>query len=129
MSGAQLVTADAFTPAVEAIFEEFMDECRDDILAAAMEAGAAGAEAARAGSPRDTGAYARGWSWEMEEAGGTGYYVRVFNRSKPSLTHLLELGHAEWIDGRDTGRRVPGTLHIAPAADAAARAFEEMMER
>lgn len=128
MSG-QAVTADTFSPAIEKILDEFLRDAEADVLAATVAAGEAGAEAARAGSPRDTGAYAAGWSWELEPVGGAGRYVRVFNRSKPSLTHLLEMGHEEWIDGERTGRTVPGRPHIAPAADIAARAFEMEVSR
>lgn len=124
MSGSY-VTADTFMPAVEKIMDDALRGVDADILAAVTAAGAAGAEAAREGSPRDTGAYAGGWTWELEPVGGAGRYVRVFNRAKPSLTHLLELGHDEYdFSGRATGSRVPGRPHIAPAADAAAEAFE-----
>ena len=119
-----VVTADTFSPAIERILDEALREIDGDLLAAATAAGKAGAEAARAASPRDTGAYAAGWSWEMEPVGGAGRYVRVFNRAKPSLTHLLELGHEEYgFDGEPTGGRVHGTPHIAPAAYVAAAAF------
>ncbi|MBR6124836.1 HK97 gp10 family phage protein [Candidatus Saccharibacteria bacterium] len=32
--------------------------------------------------------------------------------------HLLEYGHAKWIDGQDTGEFVPGSPFIRPAEDA-----------
>ncbi len=120
-----VVTAESFAPAVEKIFSEFESSVISGLEGAARAAGKAGAASARAGSPRDTGGYASGWSWELEPGlDGAGVYVRVFNRKKPSLTHLLELGHEIWVGGHDTGRRAPGTPHIAPAADAASAAFE-----
>lgn len=123
MSGV-VVTADTFSPAIEKILDEYCRDIDGDMAAAAIAAGKAGAAAASAASPKNTGAYASGWTWGIENVGGVGHYVRVFNRAKPSLTHLLELGHAEYgFDGKPTGGTVPGRPHIAPAADIAAAAF------
>lgn len=122
------VTADAFSPAVERIFSEFAAQEMAGIAEAVAKAGKVGADSAKAASPRDSGDYASGWAWEVEDAlGSAGVYVRVYNRKKPSLTHLLEMGHEKWVGGRDTGERVAGKPHIAPAADAAYAAFEGAM--
>lgn len=114
----QHVTADTFGPAVEAILDEYLRDVEADMLDATRAGGRAAAAALRATSPRATGDYASGWRFEDEEIGGAGFYVRVYNATKPTLSHLLEMGHAEWVNGRDTGRRVPGRPHVAPAAEA-----------
>ena len=125
-----VVTADTFSPAIERILGDFLKDVDGEVLSAVKDAGRDGAEAARAMSPRDTGAYASGWTWEVEGVGGTGRYIRIYNRAKPSLTHLLENGHAEYdFHGRKTGGTVKGRLHIAPAADVAMAAFEREVGR
>lgn len=57
--------------------------------------------------------YAKGWTSKKVQRG----YV-VYNKNKPSLTHLLEKGHAKRNGGRT--RAFP---HIAPVENKAANAF------
>ncbi len=63
-------------------------------------------------SPRDTGAYAKGWTKKKQKfADGVSYLV--YNKEKPQITHLLEYGHAK---AGGLGR-VEGIPHIGPARD------------
>lgn len=66
-------------------------------------------------SPRDTGKYARGWTFKVEFESPEDIRVRISNRTKWQLTHLLENGHA-----KVNGGRVDGKPHIRPAEQAAA---------
>lgn len=79
--------------------------------------------------PGDTGEYSAGWRYKTEPGSYTGSEATVYNTSKPSLTHLLEKGHELWVHGKDTGRRAPAYLHIAPAADAGMEAMEKELGR
>lgn len=65
-------------------------------------------------SPRG-GKYARGWTFKVEFESPEDIRVRISNRTKPQLTHLLENGHA-----KVNGGRVDGKPHIRPAEQAAA---------
>lgn len=65
-------------------------------------------------SPRG-GKYARGWTFKVEFESPEDIRVRISNRTKPQLTHLLENGHA-----KVNGDRVDGKPHIRPAEQAAA---------
>lgn len=60
-------------------------------------------------SPRDTGKYAQGWASKVEYESAEDIRVRIYNRKKPQLTHLLENGHVK-VDGG----RVDGKPHIGP---------------
>lgn len=48
-------------------------------------------------SPRDTGRYATGW--KLTKSGGDTSII-IHNKNSPSLTHLLEFGHAKRGGGR-----------------------------
>ena len=67
----------------------------------------------------DGGRYADGWAKKRTE-----YGVVVYNKNRPSLTHLLEHGHALVNGGR--ARAIP---HIRPAEQKAIREFEEAVEK
>ena len=71
-------------------------------------------------SPRgDSGDYAAGWASTTESESRHMIQVRVYNRKKPTLTHLLENGHA-----KVNGGRVEGKPHIRPAEQAAEKRLE-----
>lgn len=70
-------------------------------------------------SPRDTGEYARGWSYRVEFENREDIRVRIYNRTKPQLTHLLEYGH-----DKVKGGRVAGKPHIRPAEQEAEKKLE-----
>ena len=58
--------------------------------------------------------YWRGWTFKVR---GTGLEttVTIYNRTKPSLTHLLENGHQVYVGRINTGKRAAAHLHIEPA--------------
>lgn len=70
-------------------------------------------------SPKDSGAYAQGWTFRVVD----GAYV-IANMSKGSISHLLENGYAKVGGGRVNGR-----AHIAPAEQDAIEEFEKGVER
>lgn len=117
-SGVSVTGVSGFDDAFESIFDDFFNECKIDSKLAASAGGKACKKMLQETSdPRETGKYAAGWRMRTESDGFGGYYVRIFNASKPSLTHLLEFGHEKFIHGRDTGERVPAHPHIAKAAE------------
>lgn len=125
------MTVDEFGPAVEKILDQFLRDVQGDMRAAVQEGGRAAVDFLRANSPRDSGEYTQGWRYRTEAGlGPTGYYVRVFQAAKPSLTHLLEFGHREYdFGGNATGGTVPAHPHIEPAADVAAQVIVQEASR
>lgn len=70
--------------------------------------------------PRNTGVhYASGWTSKIEFESRDDIRIRILNRTKPQITHLLENGHA-----KVNGGRVDGRPHIRPAEQAAADKLE-----
>lgn len=120
------VDADAFGSELSAILGRLGDGVERGLRPAVAE----GAKVARrewsARAPRDTGAYASSISYRVT---GHGYEAEaeVGSATLPGLPHLLEKGHA-----RVGGGRVPGQVHIAPAAEeafeATERAFDELAD-
>lgn len=95
--------------------DEVAEGIRKEVKAVAKETVAA----LKTTSPRDTGEYARGWSYRVEFESREDIRVRVYNRTEPQLTHLLEYGHA-----KTNGGRVEGKPHIRPAEQQAEKKLE-----
>lgn len=73
-------------------------------------------------SPKDTGDYSKGWTWDEKSnvsrsrtgVWSGGNYI-VFNDRDWQLTHLLEKGHANPTAGPGKLQRTPARPHIKPA--------------
>lgn len=98
--------ASAIAEELAAYGEEVADGLKQEVQRVAEET----AQTLKATSPRDSGEYARGWASRVEFENDGDIRVRVYNRKKPQLTHLLEHGHA-----KQNGGRVEGHPHIGPA--------------
>lgn len=95
--------------------DEVAEDIRKEVKAVAKET----VSTLKATSPRDTGEYARGWSYRVEFESREDIRVRIYNRTEPQLTHLLEYGHA-----KTNGGRVEGRPHIRPAEQEAEKKLD-----
>lgn len=93
----------------------YTDEIKVEVEKAALDVTQSTVALLKDTSPKNTGVYAKGWGREKQKKGG--YLVR--QKKKPSLTHLLEKGHA-----KVNGGRVAGVPHIFPAEEIAVKEFE-----
>ena len=112
MSGGVVVDASGFGAAFDGILDDFFRECAVDSEKAVSATGRELVNDLKGSSPSKTGKYSSGWRMRTESDKFGGYYVRVYNTTKPSLTHLLEFGHG----GPQPAGAHP---HIGPAADKA----------
>ena len=95
------------------VLEEY-DEELDKAVNVSMRAVAKeAAEKLKATSPRKTGKYANGWAVDSNFRTKT---YTVYNKAKPSLTHLLEDGHLA-RNQFGTWGRVEGRKHIKPVEE------------
>lgn len=77
----------------------------------------------KATAPKKTGKYAKGFKIKKENIGGSTTRI-IYNKDKPGLVHLLELGH-----GKRGGGRVSARPHLRPAYDKYAPKMEREIER
>lgn len=69
------------------------------------------------------GHYEDGWTSKVESERAENIGIRIYNRKKPGLTHLLEKGHA-----KRGGGRVEGIPHISTAEENAAVNYEKRLK-
>lgn len=103
---------------VQEILEEYGSEVEGIVAKSLPEVAEKTVNLLHSSSPKHTGKYAEGWTYEttMNKLGRE--TVIVYNEKKPTLTHLLEFGHQGFAlkDGgrtRDVGKRE----HIKPRRD------------
>lgn len=107
--------ADTLAEELAAYSQEVTDDLKKEVKQVAKEM----VTQLKATSPFDSGDYASGWTSTTESEGRNTVQVRVYNRKKPTLTHLLENGHA-----KVSGGRVEGKAHIGPAEQVAEKRLE-----
>lgn len=99
--------------------DEVAEGIRKEVKAVAKETVATLKANSQSAFPKGTGEYARGWSYRVEFENREDIRVRIYNRTEPQLTHLLEYGH-----DKVNGGRVAGRPHIRPAEQQAEKKLE-----
>lgn len=92
--------------------QEIADQIKREVKAVAKDT----AQQIKNAAPRDSGEYAAGWDSRVEFENESDIRIRIYNKKKPQLSHLLENGHA-----KVGGGRVNGKAHIGPAEQKAER--------
>lgn len=115
------------TRALARIKREYGDEVEKKIQEDLTYAGEyAAGELART-SPRESGIYAKGWDYRFLARKGV-LTVQVGNITRPTLSHLLEKGHA--ISSESMLHRAgwsPPKKHIEPGFDATVEVLERRL--
>lgn len=107
--------ADTVAKELESYSQEVTDGVKEEVKQVSDEM----VQQLKQASPRNTGKYAKGWKSRVEYENAEDIRVRVYNSTKPQLTHLLENGHA-----KQNGGRVSGTPHIGPAEQSAEKKLD-----
>jgi len=115
-----VIKVDELAGEIVLAIQAYTEDVSEAIDQAARDTAKAMAQDLRETSPKDTGEYAKGWTYRKEAPGS----YRVYNKKKPQLTHLLEHGHA-----KAGGGRVEGIPHIKPAEDRYVPEFEKKVQQ
>lgn len=106
------------------ILSEYTEDVIEGIDEAGQEVAKEAVKELKAKSPKKTGVYAKGWGRKTEKKVGDVSTVIIYNKNKPSLTHLLEHGHA-----KRGGGRVDGIPHIKPVEEKIIKEFSSKVEK
>ena len=111
---------------ISAMLEEYSADVVADMKSEAKEVAKATVKELKATSPVGAGSnghYKDGCTSKVEAENSVSIGIRVYNKKKPGLTHLLEKGHA-----KRGGGRVEGIPHIAPAEKNAIAEYEKRLK-
>lgn len=124
MSGIKI---DALAGEVMKRMEEYAADVSSDMKTEAKAVAKEAVKELKQTSPGGPGSkkghYKDGWSSKVESENAVTIGIRVYNRKKPGLTHLLEKGHA-----KRGGGRVEGRPHISVAENNAAENYERRLK-
>ena len=109
------------------MMEKYAAEVAGDVKAEAKAVAKEAVKELKTTSPEGPGSkkghYKDGWASKVESENAVSIGIRVYNRKKPGLTHLLEKGHA-----KRGGGRVEGVPHIGPAEQKAVEDYEKRLK-
>lgn len=124
MSGIKI---DALGTEIAKLMEEYASEVAADTKAEAKEVAKEAVKELKQTSPEGPGSrkghYKDGWASKVESENAVSIGIRIYNKKKPGLTHLLEKGHA-----KRGGGRVEGIPHIGPAEQNAVENYEKRLK-
>ena len=121
------IKIDALGAEIAKMMEEYAAEAAGDVKAEAKAVAKEAVKELKTTSPEGPGSkkghYKDGWASKVESENAVSIGIRVYNRKKPGLTHLLEKGHA-----KRGGGRVEGIQHIGPAEQRAVEEYEKRLK-
>lgn len=121
------IKIDALGAEIAKMMEEYAAEAAGDVKAEAKAVAKEAVKELKTTSPEGPGSkkghYKDGWASKVESENAVSIGIRVYNRKKPGLTHLLEKGHA-----KRGGGRVEGIQHIGPAEQSAVEEYEKRLK-
>ena len=97
---------------VKKILDQYSQDINDSISESLKAIGKEASRKLRATSPKKTGKYAKGWTYQAEKGRVTNSVTVYGKKNTYPLAHLLEHGHA-----KRGGGRVPGIVHIKPVEE------------
>lgn len=124
MSGVKI---DALASEIVKLMEEYASEVAADTKVEAKAVAREAVKELKQISPEGPGSkkghYKDGWASKVERENAVSINIKVYNKKKPGLTHLLEKGHA-----KRGGGRVEGKPHISKVEKSAAENYEKRLK-
>ena len=124
MSGIRI---DSLGKEIAKMMEDYASEVAADIKAEARAVAKETVKELKKTSPDGSGSrkghYKDGWASKVETENAVSIGIRIYNKKKPGLTHLLEKGHAN-----RGGGRVEGIPHIGPVEKQAVKDYEKRLK-
>ena len=124
MSGIKI---DALGAEIVRLMEEYASDVAADMKAEAKTVAKEAVKELKQNSPKGPGSkkghYKDGWASKVERENAVSIDIKVYNKKKPGLTHLLEKGHA-----KRGGGRVNGTPHISTVEQQAIENYEKRLK-
>lgn len=121
------IKIDALGTEIAKLMEEYANKVDSDIKAEAKAVAKEAVKELKQTSPEGSGSrkghYKDGWVSKVEKENATSIDIKVHNKLKPGLTHLLEKGHA-----KRGGGRVEGKPHISKAEKNAIENYEKRLK-
>lgn len=118
----------SFASEIEKLLKEYGDGATETVFECAEDTANNTKKMLAGNSPKKTGKYAKGWKKQTETKRYSKSFI-VYEGKKPTLTWLLNNGHALWQGGRFVGN-VYGDGHIADAEEYADGYFyDEVIRR
>lgn len=113
------VRIDQISSEIADALKEYTEEVEEGLTKAKKKVVRDGVKTLKATSPKKTGKYASGWRATEQDGAQV-----IHNATRPSLTHLLENGHA-----LRNGGRTSAFTHIAPVEQSVIDNFEREVEK
>lgn len=117
------VLADEVMKLMREYADDISGEMKTEAKAVAKEAVKELKQISPEGTGSKKGHYKEGWASKVESENAVSIGIRIYNRKKPGLTHLLEKGHA-----KRGGGRVEGKPHISTAEENAVNNYEKRLK-
>lgn len=106
------------------LLEEYGEEIGKDVVKGVETVAPEVVSKVQQSSPKDSGEYAKGWTMNKVTTDRGKTTVTIYQKDKPTLTHLLENGHAKRGGGRTKAKK-----HIKPVQKWAEDAlYEEVVK-
>lgn len=114
---------DGLTNEILKALNQTVDIVKKGVDKALDESAEEGMKRLKTNSPENKGYYKKGWA--VKKSTGRERHSRyIYNKDYPSLTHLLEYGHATRNGGRTKAQK-----HIAPVEEYVIKEFEDKLEK
>ena len=117
------IKIDSLGAEIAKLMEEYASDVVDEMKAEAKAVAKEAVKDLKQKSPKGAGSKKGHCSSKVEKENAVSIGIKVYNKKKPGLTHLLEKGHA-----KRGGGRVNGTPHISTVEQQAIESYEKRLK-